>query len=382
MPKKTTRKPTAAKPKTATAKRPKVSSAKSKKKLTKPKKAARKPAKKKERKKMSEVALMPAADKPQVLIPQNNRDSLTAWLSLYMKIDGEACADQTRIAKTQDLERFLDYYTTVVGSDSKQLWTRSVSEGFQKYLKKQRSERTGRKLAPATINRVFATLRTAAKWIHGHSPFPAGNPMQRISDLTTPEPSWQGLTDLQMVRMKAAADQLLTMSTGANQWPRRDFALFHVLYVTAMRVSELIELDIDQYDSRYLTNVQRKGKTVTPKIFLVNAVRRYLDDYIEQERGNQPGPIFQTRTGKRFSIQQVDYVIKKIAGQANAPLPAKEHIDAHPHILRHTMLRRVREEKGLEYAIEYAGHVSEKYIRRYTMPSEQETESALEELFG
>jgi integrase/recombinase XerD len=364
-------------------KRPKVSAPKSKKKVARSKKTATKaPAKKKERKKMSEVALMPAAEQPQVLIPQNNRDSLTAWLSLYMKIDGEACAEQTRIAKTQDLERFLDYYSTVVGSDSKQLWTRSVSEGFQKHLKKQRSERTGRKLAPSTINRVFATLRTAAKWIHGHSPFPAGNPMERIADFTTPEPSWQGLTDLQMVRMKAAADQLLTSCTAANQWPRRDFALFHVLYVTAMRVSELVELDVDQYNGRYLTNVQRKGKTVTPKIFLVKAVRGYLDHYIEQERGDEPGPLFQTRTRKRFSIQHVDYVLKKLAGQANATLPAKEHIDVHPHILRHTMLRKVREEKGVEYAIEYAGHVSEKYIRRYTMPSEEETESALEELFG
>ena len=59
------------------------------------------------------------ASTTQVLIPQNNRDSLTAWLSLYMKIDGETRAEQTRIAKTQDLERFLDYYSTVVGSDSK-----------------------------------------------------------------------------------------------------------------------------------------------------------------------------------------------------------------------------------------------------------------------
>ena len=69
--------------------------------------------------------------------------------------------------------------------------------------------------------------------------------MDRISDLTTPEPTWQGLTDLQMVRMKAAADQMLTLATGANQWPKRDYALFHVLHVTAMRVSELIGLDID-----------------------------------------------------------------------------------------------------------------------------------------
>ena len=45
-------------------------------------------------------------------------------------------------------------------------------------------------------------------------------------------------------------------------------------------------------------------------------------------------------------------------------------------------LRTVREEKGVEYAIEYAGYVSEKYIRRYTMPSQQETGSALEKLFG
>ncbi len=338
--------------------------------------------KKKERTKMSEVALMPAADTPQVLIPKDNRNSLTAWLSLYMKIDGEACAEATRTAKTQDLERFLEYFTETVRSDSKQLWTRSISEGFQQHLRKTRSQRTGRKLAPSTVNRVTATLRTAAKWIHGHNPFPAGNPMERISDLTTPEPTWQGLTDLQMVRMNSAADQLLTLSTAANQWPKRDFALFHVLYATAMRVSELISLDIEQFDGRYLTNVQRKGKTVTPKIFLVKKVRGYLADYIEDERGDEPGPLFQTRAGKRLSIQQIDYVLKKVAGQANATLPAKEHIGAHPHILRHTMLRKVREEKGIEYAIEYAGHVSEKYIRRYTMPSEEETEAVLEELFG
>ena len=144
----------------------------------------------------------------------------------------------------------------------------------------------------------------------------------------------------------------------------------------------MISLDIDQYDGRYLINVQRKGKTVTPKIFLVKAVREYLDAYIADERGDDAGPLFRSKTGKRLAIQQIDYVLKKLAGQANATLSLREHINAHPHILRHTMLRRVREEKGIEYAIEYAGHVSEKYIRRYTMPSEHEMEMALEELFG
>ena len=109
-------------PMKAQAKGPKVSPARTKKKAAKKHKAVEAVAKPKERKKMTDVALLLAADQPQTLIPQRNRDSLTAWLSLYMKIDGEACAEHTRIAKTQDLERFLDYFTSVVGSDSKKLW--------------------------------------------------------------------------------------------------------------------------------------------------------------------------------------------------------------------------------------------------------------------
>lgn len=126
--------------------------------------------------------------------------------------------------------------------------------------------------------------------------------------------------------MKAAADQLLTLSSGANQWPRRDYALFHVLYVTAMRVTELISLDLDQYDGKYLRNVRRKGRNVTPEVFLPKVVREYLDEYLKQERGDEPGPLFQTRTGKRLSIQQIDYVLKKLAGQANATLAEREHL--------------------------------------------------------
>lgn len=63
-------------------------------------------------------------------------------------------------------------------------------------------------------------------------------------------------------------------------------------------------------------------------------------------------------------------------------MPVKEHIDAHPYVLRYTLLQKVREKNDVEYAIEYAGHVSERYIRPYTMPSDTETEEALEELFG
>ena len=84
---------------------PNVSQARTKKKKTtkntkrKTKSKTRKKttSKTKERKKMSDVTLLPAATQPQALIPSRDKNSLTAWLSLYMKIDGEACAEQTRI---------------------------------------------------------------------------------------------------------------------------------------------------------------------------------------------------------------------------------------------------------------------------------------------
>lgn len=117
-------------------------------------------------------------------------------------------------------------------------------------------------------------------------------------------------------------------------------------------------------------------------MFLPKVVREHLDEYVKHERGDAPGHLFQTRTGKRLSIQQIDYLLKKVAGQANASLPEKERIAVHPHILRHSMLRIVREDRGLEFAIEYAGHVSGKYIRRYTIPSREEKEATHEKLFG
>jgi site-specific recombinase XerD len=286
------------------------------------------------------------------------------------------------LAKYQDLQRFLDFFTQATGTDDMHQWTRSVSEAFVKRLQRVKSERTQRTLSPTTVNRVLATLRTTARWIHAHQPFLAGFPMERINDINTPEPTWQGLTDLQVRRLKSASEQLMQLSTRRNQLPYRDNAILHLLLTTALRVHEMINLDLDQYRGKHLVNVKRKGRNVTPESFLPKRTRLALDQYLDHERGRGAGPLLRTRTGRRLTIQHVDYILKKIAAQANAHLPEKEYIDLHPHLLRHTMLRKVADEKGIRYAMEFAGHVSPNYIRRYTMPSREEKEAVLEELFG
>ena len=61
-------------------------------------------------------------------------------------------------------------------------------------------------------------------------------------------------------------------------------------------------------------------------------------------------------------------------------LPAGERIKVSPHVLRHTFLRKLAEEKGLQYAKEASGHKSDRYIWRYVKPSQQSLAAAIDEL--
>jgi integrase len=51
-----------------------------------------------------------------------------------------------------------------------------------------------------------------------------------------------------------------------------------------------------------------------------------------------------------------------------------------PHTLRHTLLRKVANEKGVHYAMELSGHRSDRYIWRYVKPDAQSLADALDEL--
>jgi integrase len=96
--------------------------------------------------------------------------------------------------------------------------------------------------------------------------------------------------------------------------------------------------------------------------------------------GAGEGPIFRTRSGKCLDRTQAFLILKRVAQQANAHLPPKEHIEVSPHVLRHMLLRKVANEKGLHYAMELSGHRSDRYIWRYVKPDEQSLADAIDDL--
>jgi integrase/recombinase XerD len=309
------------------------------------------------------------------LIPSGRRDSLVAWFELYLAIEGGPKDGNTFKAKKRDLQEFVTYLTTAAGTDHPDQWTRSITEGFIKFLLNKR------KLAPSTVNRVLATIKHVAVWIHRQRPFLAGQPCDRVKDVFTEEPEWRGLEDLQVNRLKSAAEQLCHINTRKDQCPLRDQALFLMLLHTALRVSEVLSLDLSQYREKHLANIRRKGKTVTRELLLAKSAREALDLYLDQVRGRTAGPLFQSRTGGRLAPQNVDDALKKLAAQANANLPKSEQIHLSAHMLRHTALRKAAEKQDIRYAMKLSGHTSSKYIWRYTEPSRKDQEQALEDLF-
>jgi integrase/recombinase XerD len=327
------------------------------------------------------TALITAGANVETVVPTSRRDDLTAWLNLYLAIEVEPGSNTYR-AKLGDIKWFLRFYFESTSGYECDQWTRGLSKSFLSWIQKQKSERTKKRLAPNTCRRILDTAKRAARWIHRQRPFLAGYPFQDVKDLKVDEPDWKGLTDLEVRRLKSAAEQLIHMSTRADQLPLRNFAILLLLLDTGLRAFELADLQLDQYEDGLIRNVMRKGKDhVTSEIPISRSTVEAVDDYLEHELADGDGPLFESKNGKPINQQIIDQVLRRIAAHANSKLPNQQQIEISPHLLRHTSLRRWAEKKGVRYARQISGQVSDRYIWRYTQPSRQKTRDAVEDLW-
>ncbi|GAB5403939.1 MAG: hypothetical protein Aurels2KO_21700 [Aureliella sp.] len=318
---------------------------------------------------------MPMDTTAALMLPEKKQDSLVAWFELYLGTQVGDPESNTFKAKKNDLQKFVEFISLSSGTDHPDQWTKSITEGFLRKLYKKQD------FAASTVNRALATLRHTAKWIHKQRPFLVGNPCTGVKNIDEDEPEWLGLEDIQVNRLKSAAEQLIAIQTRANQRPYRNFAMLILLLHTALRESEMLSLQYPkQYKDGYLHNIKRKGKKTTKKLKVPTPARDAIEEYFEHERGRSAGPLFQTKNGHGLAAPNLDDALKAIAAQANSTLPKKEHIHLSAHMLRHTALRKAAE-KDIRYAMKLSGHTSSKYIWRYTEPGQGEFDEAVEGLY-
>jgi len=295
---------------------------------------------------------------------------------MYFQSQVQGQAPGTMRAKRDDLQHFLTFYFDLYHHYEPAEWYPAVTREWLNKLKRSR------KVAPATAVRRFATIRHFARW--GHSNvfrFPLGCPTDGIKAPAEPETDWHVLDRKNELRLIAAAQKLRNGGTGAaDRQGIRDLAMLYSLLGSGLRISELLSLDVNQYDGKGFRDVLVKGNVRRRFVKLWGAdPKEALAEWLK-ERGDEPGPLFLTRTGNRMLRDQAFRIIKRMEEQANAHLPEREKFSVTPHSLRHTLLKKLADQKGIHVAMKQSGHRSPQYIWRYVQPSDDALENGDDEL--
>lgn len=113
----------------------------------------------------------------------------------------------------------------------------------------------------------------------------------------------------------------------------RDKAIFEVLYGTGIRVSELVEMNLEDVDldMDYIYCNSEKNQRVIP---LSDITKIYLEKYIKESRSDlaydHENSLFVSSLGQRFTRQGLWKIIKKYAKLANIDK------NINPSMLRHS----------------------------------------------
>ncbi len=170
---------------------------------------------------------------------------------------------------------------------------------------------------------------------------------------------------------------------------QRDIALFVTYLGTGCRVSELINLNINDVDlDTFSFIVTRKGgdqQEVFMPVQVHKELSEYLNQRVEMENAKDKDALFLNRSGKRISAQGVEKIMHKYCLMAGISDPQKMH----PHALRRTfacnliadgidikMVAELMGHKNIEvthkYYTQYAARERKKVMREYDINKNRE----------
>ncbi len=160
----------------------------------------------------------------------------------------------------------------------------------------------------------------------------------------------------------------------------RDQAIARLLFYTGLRLGECAALNVDdvRLSARKGLVVVRSGKGETYREVPLNAdVREALRTWLKERTRRFPQicepALFLNLKGRRLSTRAIDLVLRQLGREAKVELSA--------HVLRHTCLTNlVRRGNDLVLVAEVAGHRRLETTRRYSLPSLEDRESAMEGL--
>jgi integrase/recombinase XerD len=229
-----------------------------------------------------------------------------------------------------------------------QNWQEVTREHIAAYLLEMREHQGYR---PTTIARKLAALKAFFRYLRA-SGLLETDPLESLEAPRIPKEPPHTLSPEQISSLFQQIDV-------AQPGGKRDLAMFHLLYATGMRVSELVSLDLNDLhlDQATVLCPGRRGRskrerTLSLPPVVVEATRHYLEHVRPQLIARPPGEqaLFLNHHGERLTRQGFWLIIKGYARQAGIT-------DITPHRLRHSFaVLMLREGVELRSVQEMLGH--------------------------
>jgi integrase/recombinase XerD len=244
--------------------------------------------------------------------------------SLSLREQGRDGTNQnTIVAYRNDLNQFCAY----LKRQQTENWQQVTREHIAGYLLEMREAQAYR---PSTIARKLAALKTFFRYMQSTGII-RSDPIEKLDAPRIQRELPHVLTQEQISNLFSQVD----IGTPAG---KRDLAMLQMLYATGMRVSELISLNLQDFDAERATivcpgrNDRNKRKRVLPlSAVTVEATKQYLASARPRLIARHPEEqtLFVNHHGERLTRQGFWLIIKGYARQAGIT-------EITPHMLRHS----------------------------------------------
>lgn len=254
-------------------------------------------------------------------------ETLTSQLNSYLSYlkDVKKSSDNTLQAYTRDLSKFLDY-ASVSGVDSFTSVDSDCVADFKAYL-------ATKGLSSSSVSRTLSSLRSLFQYMISNGEMES-NPAKLVHNDKVEKKELMVLTSKEV-------ESLLSQPDVNDFKGMRDKAMLEILYATGIKVSELINLNLD--DVNTLLSFVRCGSEDKERFIPIYPIAaKAVSTYIENARkifvaDVREKSLFVNVTGERMTRQGFWKILKTYSQAAGI----KKAIT--PHTLRHSFAAHLLE---------------------------------------
>lgn len=304
---------------------------------------------------------------------------LTAYLSTYLP--AARGASLNTIGSYRDtFMLLLRYLKTEFHISPERLrlkdFTKEWIEGFLDWLEKERGN------SVSTRNVRLAAIHSFFQYLQYEHPEQM-HEWQRILSIpvkSSAKPSISYLT-LDAVRL------LLSMPDSSTAQGRRDLALMSLMYDTAARVQEVIDLTpgdirLDKPCTVRLVGKGHKARMIPVLDAQMDILRQYMNEHNLVVPSKMQYPLFSNSQGSKLTRAGVNYILQKYASAARAANSMLVPDTFSCHGLRHSKsMHLLQAGVNLVYIRDILGHVSIQTTEVYARADSKQKRDAIEKAY-